>query len=312
MDVFRKRLAALRTESPVVTEALLFADLDRQQYNELRHTWPSLPLETRRQLVTAMCTVAEDHVEHHFGRALRVTMHDEDAAIRVQSIEGLWEDGGEDLLRYLVDDAMHDRADEVRVAAVRALARFSTLAAEGRLSDNWRDRLRNCLLDQLQAADNDEIRRRALEAAAAFPEDAVVRDAITRAYESDDAAFRMSALYGMSQNLDPRWLPMVRDALNSPHDGIRYEATRAAGAFGHRGTAPRLTELLGDPDREVQLAAIQSLGQIGGAGPVNVLKRLAVSRDNAVREAAEEALEEAAFMTNPAIPARQLARDDEG
>lgn len=312
MDVFRKRLAALRTDPPVATDALLFSDLDREKYNELRRAWPGLPLGTRRQLVTAMCTVAEDHVEHHFGRALRVAMRDADAGIRVQSIDGLWEDGGEDLLRYLVEEALHDPDDEVRIAAVRALARFSTLAVEGQLSDSWSNRLRTCLLDILQTAESDEMRRRALEAAAAFPDDAAVHDAIAGAYESEDPAFRMSALYGMSQNLDPRWLPMVRDALDSPDDGIRYEATRAAGALAHRGTVPRLTELLGDRDREVQLAAIQSLGQIGGAGPVNLLKRLAVSRDDAVREAAEEALEEAAFMTNPAIPARQLARDDEG
>jgi len=88
---------------------------------------------------------------------------------------------------------------------------------------------------------------------------------------------------------------------------LRYEATKASGAFGDRRAVPRLIERLGDEDREIQLAAIGALGQIGGSASVNILKRLSVSKDDIVREAAEEALDEATFMTNPISPGGHLS-----
>lgn len=312
MDAFRARLASLRTVTARPSDALLFSDLNREKAAEFQSAWPSLPVATRREVVAAMLTVSEDQVEPHFGRALRVTMRDDDAVIRARSIEALWEDEGEDLLRYLVEEGLSDDDRSVRLAAVRALARFSALAVEGRLSAGWYERLRDRLLGLLQSDESSEFRRRALEAVAVYPDDAAVHEAIATAYASGEPEARMSALYAMGQNLDARWLDLVRRELESPHDGIRFEATRAAGLLGHRGAVPRLTELLGDSDREVQLAAIQALGQIGGSGPVNILRRLAVSRDDVVRDAAEAALEEAAFMTNPAVPARPHTRANEG
>lgn len=312
MDAFRARLVSLRTVAARPSDALLFSDLTREKAAEFRGAWASLPLPTRRELVTAMLAVSEDQVEPHFGRALRVTMRDDDAVVRARSIEGLWEDEGEDLLRYLVDEGLADADRSVRLAAVRALARFSALAVEGKLSAGWYERLRDQLLRLLQSDESTELRRRALEAVAVYPDDAAVHEAIATAYASGAPEVRMSALFAMSQNLDARWLGLVRQALESPHDGIRFEAARAAGLLAHRGAVPRLTELLGDSDREVQLAAIQALGQIGGPDPVNILRRLAVSRDDVVREAAEAALEEAAFMTNPAVPARPRTRASEG
>lgn len=310
MDAFPKRLAGLRERTPVTADAQFLSDLDREKFAEFRREWPLLPPATRRALVAAMCTLSEDHVEYHFGRALRVTMHDEDPTIRIQSLDGLWEDSGEDLLRHLLDAGLNDPDEGVRIAAVRALRRFSVLAVEGRLDAKWYGCLRDRLLELARHGVPAELQRRALEAVAAFPDDIAVRETIEAAYQTDDTDRRMSAIYAMSQNLDPRWLPFIRSELDSPHAGTRYEAARAAGAVGHRGAVPRLTELLGDADREVQLAAIQSLGQIGGSGPVSVLKRLAVSRDDAVREAAEEALEEAAFMTDAAMPAQLQRRGD--
>ncbi len=73
-----------------------------------------------------------------------------------------------------------------------------------------------------------------------------------------------------------------------------------------------LGERLGDDDREVQLAAIGSLGQIGGSASMTILKRLATSGDEIVREAAEEALDEAAFMSNPLGPGARLSGEDWG
>ena len=122
---------------------------------------------------------------------------------------------------------------------------------------------------------------------------------IERAYRSTDETIQMSALYAMGRNLDARWLDTVLQEMQNSSPGLRFEATRAVGEFSDPRAVPQLIENLGDDDREVQLAAIGSLGRIGGTAPMNVLRRLASAKDDVVREAAEEALEEAAFLSNP-------------
>lgn len=302
MDAFRRRLASFIDSPVTIRDAALFSDLDRAQVAEMRRLWPRLPLEARRKLVAEMVELAEERIEYNFGRALRVTLYDTDATVRVSAIEGLWEDAGDDVLRYLLDEALADADAGVRLAAVRALARYSALVVEEALDLRWYAPLRNHLLRLAREGESDEVRRRALEAVAVYSTDEEVLAEIGRAYASPDLAARMSALYAMGRNLDERWLDTVINELDNPEAGMRYEATKASGAFGDRRAVPRLIERLGDDDREVRLAAVGALGAIGGNASVTILKRLAVSKDDAVREAAEEALEEATFMSNPIAP----------
>ena len=299
MDAFRQRLALLAHTSTVVGDATLFSDLDRAKLASLRESWPSLPTETRRRLVAAMAELGEEKVEYNFSRALKLAMRDADAQVRVGAIEGLWEDEGEDLLAYLLDEALRDPDREVREAAVRALARFTRLAAEDGVSARWAAPLHDRLIELARAGESLELRRRALEALAPYTDDAEVTRQIERAYAAPEERLRMSALYAMGLSLDERWLDTVIEEMDNPSPGMRYEATKASGELGDRRAVPRLIERLGDDDREVQLAAIGSLGQIGGSASMNILKRLAKSKDDTVREAAEEALDEAAFMTDP-------------
>ena len=307
MDAFRQRLASFAHLSPVTGDAVVFSDLDRAKTAALREGWPELPTETRRALVAGMVELGEEKIEFNFHRALKVALRDDDAVVRARAIEGLWEDDGEDFLAYLLNEAPADASAEVRLAAVRALARFSLLAVQNEIASSWFAPLRARLLALLQGGESTEIRRRALEALAVYSNDSEVALKIEQAYASPDEAWRISALYAMGRNLDERWLETVLKEMDNPVGGLRYEATKASGAFGDRRAVPRLIERLGDEDREIQLAAIGALGQIGGSASVNILKRLAVSKDDIVREAAEEALDEATFMTNPISPGGHLS-----
>lgn len=311
MDRFGRELARLGDETPTAQDAILFSDLDRARVAELRRVWPTLPAETRRRLVAGMVELGEENVEYHFGRALKVALRDPDAGVRAAAIEGLWEDEGEDLLAYLLDEALGDPDPRVREAATRALAPFSQRAAQDALGAGWATRLYERLLALAEGGETLEARRRALEALAVYTADAAVTRQIERAYAAPEEPLRASALYAMGRNLDERWLDTVLEAMDNPAAALRYEATRASGELADRRAVPRLIERLGDDDREVQLAAIGALGQIGGANAMTILKRLAVAKDDAVREAAEEALEEAAFMTDPLGLGGRLARDDE-
>lgn len=308
LDEFRARLSTL--EHPTARDAIILSDIDRAKLAQVRRIWPTLPREARKRLTADIVELGETSIEYNFSRVLKVALRDDDAEVRARAITGLWEDEGEDLLAYLLDDALRDPVEAVREAAVQALARFSQLAVEDKIGERWRAPLREALLTLVRGAESPEIRRRALEALAVYIEDAEVAEQIARAYASSNETIQMSALYAMGRNLDGRWLDTIIAEMDSDSPGLRYEATKASGEFGDRRAVPQLIERLGDDDREVQLAAIGSLGQIGGNASLNILKRLAGSKDDVVREAADEALDEASFISNPIGIGGRLERDD--
>jgi HEAT repeat protein len=258
--------------------------------------------------VTLMNELGEENIEYNFSRVLKVALRDADPAIRTQAITGLWEDDSEDILGYLIEEGVTDSDRIVREEATRAIGRFAQLLAEEELSPRWFTPLRAKLLELVRGQDSTEVRRRALEALAVYSDDPEVTQEIKRAYESDDEQLRESALYAMGRNSDERWLPTILQEMNNEEAGLRYEATRASGEFGDRRAVPQLIELLGDDDREVQLAAVAALGRIGGDASIRILKRLSSTKDDVVREAAEEALDEASFMTNPIGVGNRLDR----
>jgi HEAT repeat protein len=299
VEEFREEVLHLSDGPGTTTDAKIFSDLERPKVAVVRRIWPTLPLATRRRLVAQMVELGEEQIEYNFSRVLKLALRDEDAQIRATAIGGLWEDQSEDLLAYLLDEALRDDDQLVREAAVRALAHFSQLVVEDEISPRWFTPLRARLLELVRGDESLEIRRRALEALAVYTDDPDVTGEIERAYRATDETIQMSALYAMGRNLDARWFDTVLQEMENPSPGIRFEATRAIGEFSDPRAVPQLIEHLGDDDREVQLAAIGSLGRVGGTAPMNVLRRLASSKDDVVREAAEEALEEATFLSNP-------------
>jgi HEAT repeat protein len=63
-----------------------------------------------------------------------------------------------------------------------------------------------------------------------------------------------------------------------------------------RAAVPRLAELIKDPDREVQEAALWALGQTGDDAARRLLMRCFEEGDDVMRFAAEAALEELEFF----------------
>ena len=77
---------------------------------------------------------------------------------------------------------------------------------------------------------------------------------------------------------------------------MRYEAARACGELQARESVSGLAELIDDPDREVQEAALWALGQVGGRAARQLLEKCYREGDEATRDAAEAALEELEFL----------------
>jgi len=110
---------------------------------------------------------------------------------------------------------------------------------------------------------------------------------------------KASALKAMGRSINKRWLPEVGKELTSAEPSLRYEAATAAGEMSADELTQPVIRLCDDTDREVVLAAIWALGQIGGPESSRALKALANSDDEALANAANEALTELAFANNP-------------
>jgi HEAT repeat protein len=143
--------------------------------------------------------------------------------------------------------------------------------------------------------ENLHVRRRALESLAYFdrPE---VREAIGWAYEHEDSTMRISAVFAMGRSADDEWSGVVIEELNSPDPEMRYEAARTCGALQIAGVVAQLSRMTADTDPEVKLAAVWSLGQIGGPESRRVLEICIKVGDEALQDAAREALEEIEYM----------------
>jgi len=122
---------------------------------------------------------------------------------------------------------------------------------------------------------------------------------IRQAYQSDDLEFRASALCAMGRTCNSDWLSLLLQELSSPYPQLRFEAARACAELEAEEAVPKLIELTRDGDAQVQASAVEALGRIGGGEAKQALQECRDSADDALSEAAEEALDEMKFWEDP-------------
>jgi HEAT repeat protein len=211
----------------------------------------------------------------------------------------LWEDEAVKLVPSLVSILRRDPAVSARAAAAASLGRFVLLGEMEELDERHSKLVRGALLDTIEREDEErEVRRRAVESIA-FLTDDCVRDIIAAAYSEPNEEMRVSAVFSMGRTNDPYWSETVLTELTSPNPAIRYEAARACGELEVKGAVSELMNLVADPDREVQFAAIGALGQIGGPRARHILQVLSRSEDDVVRLLAEDSLAELELGARP-------------
>jgi HEAT repeat protein len=149
------------------------------------------------------------------------------------------------------------------------------------------------LLEVLRYAEEElEVRRRAVESIS-YSGAAGVREIIEAAYYDEDEKMQASALFAMGRSADPYWCKLLMRELENPNPELRFEAARACGELEDSRAVPRLARMsLGDPDREVQGAAVWALGRIGGRQALRALEACYESDDEALSQAAADALDE--------------------
>jgi HEAT repeat protein len=139
-----------------------------------------------------------------------------------------------------------------------------------------------------------------------------VREIIEAAYYDEDETMQASALFAMGRSADPYWAKVILRELDSRNPELRFEAARACGELEARAAVEQLAAMsLNDPDREAQEAAIWALGRIGGNEARRALEAAYESDDEALSQAAAEALDEMDMLGNSLIPLYDDSDDDE-
>ncbi len=272
------------------------SNLDTEQAAELTDVWQELPAALRVQLASQLMKMAEADFTLDFGAVFRIALDDEDPDVREAAVEGLWEDHDVRLVPRLAERLQEDRSAAVRAAAAKSLGRFVLLGELERIRPKPREVAYEALVSACRACDEDtEVQRRALESLAYVCSEIVVTS-IQEAYASDQEKLRISAVFAMGRSADKRWAAEVKRELFSINPEMRYEAARACGELQLSDAVSMLEELTEDTDTEVQQAAIWALGQVGGDRAREILEHYSGVSDEALRSAAEAALDEFEFL----------------
>ncbi|MDZ4231004.1 MAG: HEAT repeat domain-containing protein [Dehalococcoidales bacterium] len=277
-------------QPPLYSKLAELSNLTIAAMELFKRSWATIDTERRRQVIARLVELTEDNLELNFDAIFKHCLQDQDAEVQNKAIEGLWENEEASLINPLVDLLDPENAEKVQVTAATALGKFAMLAEHKKLRDCHRDKVQEALLSVINDKNRTlELRRRALEAVAplSLPQ---VNKTILAAYQSDDSRLKVSAIYAMGQNCSPSWLPVLLKELENTEAAVRYEAACSCGELEEEEAVPHLINLVKDTDIDIQMAAIRALAKIGGTQAEEFLELCLENADEAIRQAAEQAL----------------------
>ncbi len=295
-DSLERAISALRFDREPWPERLrALSDLEPRARPAVEAAWNELPAERRQEILRMCAELSRAHIELNFHWLARLSLADAEGSVRQIAIANLWECEDPDLSPVLLRMLESDPDVRVRIEAAEALERFVDRAELTDADPEWWDALSAGLIGASLSAER-ALTLKAIEALghSSHPD---VPDLIAQAYAAADEPSVRSALLAMGRSGDARWSRAVSTELRNPAPRLRAEAARAAGELELRQAVPELLELLRDVHPDVQRAAVGALAQIGGRRAAKALERVARRGDDeALAEAAEEALELLAFV----------------
>ncbi|MFO7918266.1 MAG: HEAT repeat domain-containing protein [Anaerolineae bacterium] len=297
---FDDALDRLEDSTEPLSRGLLkrFSVLTRAEESQLEERFGALGRQRRRKILGKMVAYAEEDFRLDYTDFFYFCLDSEDPVVRRHAIEGLWEEEKPALAGRLLKLLASDPAARVRAAAATALGRFLFMAECEKVSGELGDAIQEALTRAIHEDKDTEVVRRAIESLAYINEEEVYR-IIEGAYERGGQPMRESAVFAMGRSADARWASIVIGELGSRSPAMRYEAARACGEIQLEQAVDPLMELIQDTDRQVQTMAIWALGQIGGQRAERVLQYCVEEGDEALQDAASEALEELQFLAEP-------------
>jgi len=280
------------TGKPLVVSKLVnLSDISRKELEVFNKVWHGIEVTRRREIVELLAELAEDNLDTDFDKVFRACLSDVDSDVKIRAIGGLLECEERSLLDPLINLLAGDLDHAVRAAAASALGTFALLAEFGELPASDAAKVEKSLFTAFNnKSEQVAVRCSALEAVSMIskPE---VENLIWQAYRSNDILFQSSALFAMGRNCNRNFLSVLLNELRNPYPEMRFEAARACGELEAREAVPQLIELVRDNEAQVCLSAIDALGRIGGQQAKKTLRDCLNSEDEAISEAAQDALE---------------------
>jgi HEAT repeat protein len=287
-----KRLAA--------TQLVNFSELDEIEAVRFEEAWEEIEPGRRLNIVSELTELAADNVDLNFDAVYKLALRDEEALIRAAALHGLYEYEARDLIPVLADLLRNDPDATVRREAAISLGRYALAAELDQLRDDDAAAVRDVLMESAEDLEEDDrVRGRAIEALGAISGEET-ENLIESIYDEDSIWLKVGAVDAMGRSCNETWLPLVLREMENRAPEMRHAAAFAAGEIGDEGAIDKLKRMaVLDPDREVQMAAIHSLGEIGGGQAKVALKAILYEGDEALEEAVQEAIEEIEFNEDP-------------
>ncbi|HEX2987839.1 MAG TPA: HEAT repeat domain-containing protein [Chloroflexota bacterium] len=271
-------------------------DLSPEQLQQLKTVWSTLPDPERINLLAYLRRQAEEDSLMDFDAVYEMAMEDPNSDVRRMAISAAVDAEDVSLMDRLLEVVASDPDVMVRAAAAERLGPFACDAEVGKLPEEDGKRLETALLDKVKSETEDiRVRAAALASAGYFSTDEVsaeIQRALTR------SGLKTAALRAIGRNINPEeWTETLKESMGSDNPDVRREA--AAAAADYEDTVGDLGDLVDDPDRSVRLAAIASLGQIGGPEARDFLVYCYESEDPEIRKAAAAAMDEIDSAESP-------------
>lgn len=275
----------------------LLSHLEGEQHDRFSAVWTQLGEQQKVAFIDALSNreLADPRLE--FNGVYHLGMADDEALVRRRSIESTVEDDSPWLLEHLLALLADDPDAAVRAAAATGLEPFAQRAELGDLAPGDARRIRDLLLQAVHRPDErHNVQAAALEAVGYFTDDAV-RQELASGFDDDN--LRLPALRGMGHSADPAWLETVLGELDDSDEEVRQAAAQAVGEIGEESAVRELANLVDDEVLSVRLTAIAALGEIGGPEARDALIYALQGEDEAIREAAQSALDGMDFYEDP-------------
>ena len=272
------------------------SDLTFEEFRALQPVWSDLPADVRHRVLRALNEASETMFELNYREIALNCLSDECSLVRSTSVDLLWMDESIETMRRLIELAERDPDNAVRADAVASLGRFILLGEYEDVPADLAARAQELTYRlHTDASQPVEIRRRALEALANSSH-SEVKPLIHAAYSDGNHELKLGAIFAMGRSCSKVWQDLLMEELDSADSEIVYEAIRASGQIQLSEAVQRIGECTISDDREIQLMAIWSLGEIGGKRAFEVLSSLEENADDdEIAKAIDEALDAAGF-----------------
>lgn len=288
---FRKILDTLLEAETQIHPGYLsrFSDLEANEMAMLEEIWGRLPLQRRQALMEGLERIGNQDMLLSFEAIGRYALKDEDPKVRKLAVRILHEYELPDLISTFVGMLSADSSEEVRAEAAKVLGQYVYMGETEDLPEAIQREIEARLLHSMEAEQASSVRQRALESLS-YSSREEIPPLIKKAFSSGDNEWIATALLSMGRSADNYWKTDVLGKLTNKIPSIRVEAARAAGELELSESVPFLLDMLDDSNKEVRLAAIWGLSQIGGEG---VRERLETLLANTQEENEVDLLENA-------------------